>query len=168
MSRWQFHLVSLDMDFMVLQSFSLHLSSDVRFCVSLNINTCKIQSIIWKVKVRNSCAQDWKGIFNFPKLTDSDTRWDFCENLNCLNINTCKFQSIIWKGKVRNSSAHDWKAIFNFTKYDVKINWYMMRLLWKSQSVPITSVRRSWPMQIVKGSLYVMIELLKMTDVSKK
>ena len=35
-----------------------------------------------------------------------------------------------------------------------------------SQSMPITSVRRSWPMQIVKGSLYVMKELLKMTDVS--
>ena len=34
------------------------------------------------------------------------------------------------------------------------------------QSMPITSVRRSWPMQIVKGSLYAMIELLKMTDVS--
>ena len=34
------------------------------------------------------------------------------------------------------------------------------------QSEPITSVRRSWAMQIVKGSLYVMIELLKMTDVS--
>ena len=34
------------------------------------------------------------------------------------------------------------------------------------QSMPITSVRRSWPMQIVKDSLYVMIERLKMTDVS--
>ena len=34
--------------------------------------------------------------------------------------------------------------------------------------MPITSVRRLWPMQIVKGSLYVMIELAKMTDVSKK
>ena len=34
------------------------------------------------------------------------------------------------------------------------------------QSIPITSVRWSWPMQIVKGSLYVMIELLKMADVS--
>ena len=34
------------------------------------------------------------------------------------------------------------------------------------QSMPITSVRRSWPMQILKGSLYVMKELLKMTDVS--
>ena len=34
------------------------------------------------------------------------------------------------------------------------------------QSMPITSVLRSWPMQIVKSSLYVMIELLKMTDVS--
>ena len=36
------------------------------------------------------------------------------------------------------------------------------------QSMPITSVRRSWPMQIMKSSLYmyVMIELLKMTDVS--
>ena len=32
--------------------------------------------------------------------------------------------------------------------------------------MPITSVRQSWPMQIVKGSLYAMIELLKMTDVS--
>ena len=31
--------------------------------------------------------------------------------------------------------------------------------------MPITSFRRSWPMQIVKGSLYVLIELLKMTDV---
>ena len=38
--------------------------------------------------------------------------------------------------------------------------------LYIPQSMPITSVRRSWPMQIVKGSLYVMIELLKMTDVS--
>ena len=36
--------------------------------------------------------------------------------------------------------------------------------LW--QSMPITSVHRSWPMQIVKDSLYVMIELLKLTDVS--
>ena len=34
------------------------------------------------------------------------------------------------------------------------------------QSMPITSVRRSWPMQILKGPLYVMNELLKMTDVS--
>ena len=34
------------------------------------------------------------------------------------------------------------------------------------QSMPITSVCRSWPTQIVKGSLYAMIELLKMTDVS--
>ena len=34
--------------------------------------------------------------------------------------------------------------------------------------MPITSVRRSRPMQIVKGSLYVMIELQKMTDVSQK
>ena len=34
------------------------------------------------------------------------------------------------------------------------------------QSMPITSVRRSWPMQILKCSLYVMKELLKMTDVS--
>ena len=39
-------------------------------------------------------------------------------------------------------------------------------MLFYSQSMLITSVRRSWPMQIVKGSLYVMIELLKMTDVS--
>ena len=35
-----------------------------------------------------------------------------------------------------------------------------------TQSMPITSLRRSLPMQIVKGSLYVMKELLKMTDVS--
>ena len=35
-------------------------------------------------------------------------------------------------------------------------------------SMPVTSVRRSWPMQIVKSSLYVIIELLRMTDVSLK
>ena len=36
--------------------------------------------------------------------------------------------------------------------------------------MPITSFRRSWPMQIVKDSLYLIIhvELLKMTDVSEK
>ena len=42
----------------------------------------------------------------------------------------------------------------------------VLHLVGMCQSMPITSNRRSWPMQIVKGSLNMMIELLKMTDVS--
>ena len=52
-----------------------------------------------------------------------------------------------------------------YTAIHKRLKTYMYHVLSLS-SMPITSVRRSWPMQIVKGSLYVMIELLKLTDVS--
>ena len=50
--------------------------------------------------------------------------------------------------------------------YEKHAFYHPLKFLQLIQSMPITSVRRSWPMQIVKGSLYVMIELLKMTEVS--
>ena len=77
---------------------------------------------------------------------------------------------VIWMGVI------SW--VYMHALYEVSIA-YGSRVIAKvkvdnrqTQSMPITSVRRSWPMQIkkkvgpVKISLYVMIKLLKMTDVS--
>ena len=56
-------------------------------------------------------------------------------------------------------SSKIWLGLLNIYNLEAQ----QAYIIW---SMPITSVRRSWPMQILKGSLYVMKELLKMTDVS--
>ena len=53
------------------------------------------------------------------------------------------------------------QSVFNTINFDTDI---FRKVTSRAQSMPIASVLRSWPMQILKCSLYVMKELLKMTD----
>ena len=62
-----------------------------------------------------------------------------------------------------------------FSAVSITTIWISANIVQVYQSKPITSVSRSWPMQInmIKldlwtGSIYVMIKLLKMADVLKK
>ena len=123
----------------------------------------------------NSPCQQGSSIKTSPSLYNAHTSRNVCAMKSCemmkmISMMMMKDESLEqWgmKSEKRQRKSITCNIIIHHTERNLA-NYTNVHVLadYCKQSMPITMVRRSWPMQIVKGSLYVKMEILKMTDVS--